>query len=115
MTKNLIALSALFILSLGSAKASEIVLGSAPNLQTVPILVAEAKGYLKKKASKLNWSNLCRPTSPEALIGGQLDIFMADNLLPSHLCASENFSMISTLSRYLANTLTPRAHLDLKL
>ena len=117
-TKNLIALvSAILFLSLGSAKASEIVLGSAPNLQTVPILVAEAKGYFKEEGVKIKFVKFVSGRRAlEALIGGQLDIaFMAEYpVAVASLRQQKNFSMISTLSRYLANRLISKGSIGFK-
>ena len=44
-----LSLFAAAMLAAAPAKSAEIVLGSAPNLQTVPILVALDKGYFKEE------------------------------------------------------------------
>lgn len=103
-------------ISAGAVKAAEIVLGSAPNLQTVPILVALDKGYFKEAGLELKIIKFVSGRRAlEALIGGQLDIaFMAEYPVAIAALRDQKFATISTLSRYLANRLISKGSVGFK-
>lgn len=108
--------AALLLSASGNAIAKEIVLGSAPNLQTVPILVAIDKGYFKEQNITLKLVKFVSGRRAlEALIGGQLDIaFMAEYPVAIAALRSQKFATISTLSRYLANRLISKGSIGFK-
>ena len=99
-----------------AANAKDIVLGSAPNLQTVPILVALDKGYFKDEQLTLKLVKFVSGRRAlEALIGGQLDIaFMAEYPVAIAALRKQKFATISTISRYLANRLISKGSVGFK-
>jgi len=91
--------------SVTSAFADDITIGFAPNLQTLPIVVAQSEGYFTEEGITLE---AVRFTSGrralEALIGGQLDVaFMAEYPVSIAALRDQPFGTFTTLSRYTAN------------
>ena len=73
------AVTALFI-GAGAVQAGKITLGTAPNLQTLPIVVAMSEGYFADEGIDIETVRFTSGRRAlEALIGGQLDVaFMAE-------------------------------------
>lgn len=91
----------------GMAMADAIRLGTAPNLQTVPIVVAQANGYFAEEGIELETTKFTSGRRAlEALIGGQLDVaFMAEYPVSIASLREQPFGTFTTLSRYVANRL----------
>ena len=80
MLKRLINAAAAIALSTGALHAGEITIGFAPNLQTLPVVVAQSEGYFAEEDITLEAVKFTSGRRAlEALIGGQLDVaFMAE-------------------------------------
>ncbi len=87
------------------ALAGEITIGYAPNLQTLPVVVADAEGYFAEEDITLNAVKFTSGRRAlEALIGGQLDVaFMAEYPVSIASLRQQPFGTFTTLSRYTAN------------
>lgn len=98
------AISAL-VLGAGVASAGEITIGMAPNLQTLPIVVAMSEGYFAEEGIELETVKFTSGRRAlEALIGGQLDVaFMAEYPVSIASLREQPFGTFTTLSRYTAN------------
>ncbi len=98
------ALGAL-VLSAGLASAGQITIGTAPNLQTLPIVVAMSEGYFEEEGIELETVKFTSGRRAlEALIGGQLDVaFMAEYPVSIASLREQPFGTFTTLSRYTAN------------
>ncbi|MEM9392332.1 MAG: ABC transporter substrate-binding protein [Pseudomonadota bacterium] len=98
------ALGAL-VLSAGLAGAGQITIGTAPNLQTLPIVVAMSEGYFEEEGIELETVKFTSGRRAlEALIGGQLDVaFMAEYPVSIASLREQPFGTFTTLSRYTAN------------
>lgn len=99
-----------------SANAAEVTIGTAPNLQTLPIVVAESQGYFAKEGIELNQVKFTSGRRAlEALIGGQLDVaFMAEYPVSIASISEQPFGTFTTLSRYTANRLVSKASIGFK-
>ena len=98
------ALGAL-VVSAGLASAGQITIGTAPNLQTLPIVVAMSEGYFEEEGLELETVKFTSGRRAlEALIGGQLDVaFMAEYPVSIASLREQPFGTFTTLSRYTAN------------
>lgn len=90
--------------------AGTITLGSAPNLQTLPIVVAQSEGYFAEEGIELESVKFTSGRRAlEALIGGQLDVaFMAEYPVSIASLREQPFGTFTTLSRYTANRLVSK-------
>lgn len=104
------AISAL-LLGTGLASAGEITIGTAPNLQTLPIVVAMSEGYFADEGIELETVKFTSGRRAlEALIGGQLDVaFMAEYPVSIASLREQPFGTFTTLSRYTANRMISKA------
>ncbi|MEO1293601.1 MAG: ABC transporter substrate-binding protein, partial [Pseudomonadota bacterium] len=77
--KSLLGAASALVLATGPSLAGEITIGTAPNLQTLPIVVAMHEGYFAEEGIELETVKFTSGRRAlEALIGGQLDVaFMA--------------------------------------
>ena len=91
--------------SVASAFADDITIGFAPNLQTLPIVVAQSEGYFAEEDITLEAVKFTSGRRAlEALIGGQLDVaFMAEYPVSIAALRDQPFGTFTTLSRYTAN------------
>lgn len=105
LMKSMIAAAGGLILSLSQATAGEITIGTAPNLQTLPIVVAMSEGYFAEEGIELEAVKFTSGRRAlEALIGGQLDVaFMAEYPVSIASLRNQPFGTFTTLSRYTAN------------
>ena len=96
-----------------NALAAEITIGYAPNLQTLPIVVAQSEGFFAEEDITLEAVNFTSGRRAlEALIGGQLDVaFMAEYPVSIAALRDQPFGTFTTLSRYTANRMI---HLTLR-
>lgn len=94
-----------------SANAAQITIGTAPNLQTLPIVVAESQGFFADEGIELEQVKFTSGRRAlEALIGGQLDVaFMAEYPVSIASISEQPFGTFTTLSRYTANRLVSKA------
>lgn len=104
MKPILSAVSAL-VISAGFGSAGQITIGTAPNLQTLPIVVAMSEGYFADEGIELDAVKFTSGRRAlEALIGGQLDVaFMAEYPVSIASLREQPFGTFTTLSRYTAN------------
>ena len=104
------AISAL-LLGTGLASAGEITIGTAANLQTLPIVVAMSEGYFADEGIELETVKFTSGRRAlEALIGGQLDVaFMAEYPVSIASLREQPFGTFTTLSRYTANRMISKA------
>ena len=105
-----------FLFGTSASNAGEITIGMAPNLQTLPIVVAMSEGYFADEKIKLK---IVKFTSGrralEALIGGQLDVaFMAEYPVSIASLRKQPFGTFTTLSRYTANRMISKASIGFK-
>lgn len=109
------AISAL-ILSAGLANAGQITIGTAPNLQTLPIVVAMSEGYFAEEGIELETVKFTSGRRAlEALIGGQLDVaFMAEYPVSIASLREQPFGTFTTLSRYTANRMISKGSIGFK-
>jgi len=98
-------------LSATSALAAEITIGYAPNLQTLPIVVAQSEGFFAEEDITLETVNFTSGRRAlEALIGGQLDVaFMAEYPVSIAAPRDQPFGTCTTLSRYTDNRMISKA------
>lgn len=98
-------------LAISSAIADKITIGTAPNLQTLPIVVAQSEGYFAEEGIELESVKFTSGRRAlEALIGGQLDIaFMAEYPVSIASLREQPFGTFTTLSRYTANRMISKA------
>ena len=94
-----------------SANAAQVTIGTAPNLQTLPIVVAESQGFFADEGIELEQVKFTSGRRAlEALIGGQLDVaFMAEYPVSIASISEQPFGTFTTLSRYTANRLVSKA------
>jgi NitT/TauT family transport system substrate-binding protein len=94
-----------------SAFAGDITIGFAPNLQTLPIVVAQSEGYFTEEDITLESVKFTSGRRAlEALIGGQLDVaFMAEYPVSIAALRDQPFGTFTTLSRYTANRMISKA------
>lgn len=104
LTTALLAASVSFS---GHTLAGKVTIGTAPNLQTLPIVVAQAEGYFEEEGIELESVKFTSGRRAlEALIGGQLDVaFMAEYPVSIASLREQPFGTFTTLSRYTANRL----------
>ena len=105
-----------FLFGTSASNAGEITIGMAPNLQTLPIVVAMSEGYFANEKIELK---IVKFTSGrralEALIGGQLDVaFMAEYPVSIASLRKQPFGTFTTLSRYTANRMISKASIGFK-
>ena len=100
-----------FVIGANAAGAGQITLGSAPNLQTLPIVVAMSEGYFADEGIELETVRFTSGRRAlEALIGGQLDVaFMAEYPVSIASLREQPFGTFTTLSRYTANRMISKA------
>lgn len=93
-----------------SANAAVVTIGTAPNLQTLPIVVAESQGFFAEEGIELESVKFTSGRRAlEALIGGQLDVaFMAEYPVSIASLREQPFGTFTTLSRYTANRLVSK-------
>ncbi len=105
LMKSLLGATGALILSVGVAAADKITIGTAPNLQTLPIVVAMSEGYFEEEGIELETVKFTSGRRAlEALIGGQLDVaFMAEYPVSIASLREQPFGTFTTLSRYTAN------------
>lgn len=105
--KQIILAAAVSLSFVSPLLAGTIKLGTAPNLQTVPIVVAQANGYFAEEGIELETTKFTSGRRAlEALIGGQLDVaFMAEYPVSIASLRAQPFGTFTTLSRYTANRL----------
>ncbi len=105
MYLNLFGPVAALAMITGAAQAGEITIGTAPNLQTLPIVVAQSEGYFEDEGITLETVKFTSGRRAlEALIGGQLDVaFMAEYPVSIAALRDQPFGTFTTLSRYTAN------------
>ncbi|CAN0606392.1 unnamed protein product, partial [Ectocarpus sp. 12 AP-2014] len=103
--KSLFGAASALVLSAGLAAADKITIGTAPNLQTLPIVVAMSEGYFAEEGIELETVKFTSGRRAlEALIGGQLDVaFMAEYPVSIASLREQPFGTFTTLSRYTAN------------
>lgn len=101
---------ALTLATPAEAEAEVITLGSTPNLQTLPIVVAQSEGYFEAEGIELETVKFTSGRRAlEALIGGQLDIaFMAEYPVSIASLREQPFGTFTTLSRYTANRMVSK-------
>jgi NitT/TauT family transport system substrate-binding protein len=109
--KTLFIATCLSGLAVSSAIAGKITIGTAPNLQTLPIVVAQSEGYFVEEGIDLETVKFTSGRRAlEALIGGQLDIaFMAEYPVSIASLREQPFGTFTTLSRYTANRMISKA------
>ncbi|MEL6522747.1 MAG: ABC transporter substrate-binding protein [Pseudomonadota bacterium] len=103
--RTILSATALSLMTTGATLAAEITIGTAPNLQTLPIVVAQAEGYFEEEGIELETVKFTSGRRAlEALIGGQLDVaFMAEYPVSIASLREQPFGTFTTLSRYTAN------------
>ncbi|MEO1308234.1 MAG: ABC transporter substrate-binding protein [Pseudomonadota bacterium] len=103
--RSILSATALSLMTTGATLAAEITIGTAPNLQTLPIVVAQAEGYFEEEGIELETVKFTSGRRAlEALIGGQLDVaFMAEYPVSIASLREQPFGTFTTLSRYTAN------------
>lgn len=108
MTLRTVFTTACLALTLPICAAADVItLGTAPNLQTLPIVVAQSEGYFAEEGIELETVKFTSGRRAlEALIGGQLDVaFMAEYPVSIASMRNQPFGTFTTLSRYTANRL----------
>lgn len=105
MIKKLLGAAAAFTLTASVGLAGDITIGFAPNLQTLPVVVAQSEGYFAEEDITLEAVKFTSGRRAlEALIGGQLDVaFMAEYPVSIASLREQPFGTFTTLSRYTAN------------
>jgi len=105
MMKKVLGAAAALTLSTTAVYAGEMTIGFAPNLQTLPIVVAQSEGYFAEENITLESVKFnSGRRALEALIGGQLDVaFMAEYPVSIAALREQPFGTFTTLSRYTAN------------
>ncbi len=105
MLKRLLGAATALALSANAGLAGDITIGFAPNLQTLPIVVAQSEGYFAEEDITLEAVKFTSGRRAlEALIGGQLDVaFMAEYPVSIASLREQPFGTFTTLSRYTAN------------
>lgn len=105
MFRKILGAAAVFALSTGAGLAGDITIGFAPNLQTLPVVVAQSEGYFAEEDITLEAVKFTSGRRAlEALIGGQLDVaFMAEYPVSIASLREQPFGTFTTLSRYTAN------------
>ena len=105
-----------FLFSASPSDAGEITIGMAPNLQTLPIVVAMSEGYFADEKIELKTVKFTSGRRAlEALIGGQLDVaFMAEYPVSIASLRKQPFGTFTTLSRYTANRMISKASIGFK-
>lgn len=108
--KSLMAAACLSLATIASANAGKITIGTAPNLQTLPIVVAQDQGYFADEGIELESVKFTSGRRAlEALIGGQLDVaFMAEYPVSIASLREQPFGTFTTLSRYTANRMVSK-------
>ena len=116
LKKFILSATVAFLFGTSASNAGEITIGMAPNLQTLPIVVAMSEGYFADEKIELK---IVKFTSGrralEALIGGQLDVaFMAEYPVSIASLRKQPFGTFTTLSRYTANRMISKASIGFK-
>lgn len=109
---SLISIPSLVVACLATtAHAEPIVLGTTPNLQTAPIVIALDQGYFEEAGVEIELVNFTSGRAAlEALIGGQLDMaFMAEYPVAVAALSGQDFKVVTVLSRYKANRIISKA------
>ncbi len=114
--KTILTAAAALLISNSPTMAGEITIGMAPNLQTLPIVVASSEGYFNEEKIKLKTVRFTSGRRAlEALIGGQLDVaFMAEYPVSIASLREQPFGTFTTLSRYTANRMISKASIGFK-
>jgi NitT/TauT family transport system substrate-binding protein len=89
----------------------KIVLGTAPNMQTAPVVVAMEYDLFKKEGLDVKTVRfVVGRRALEALLGGQLDIaFMAEYPPVIGTLQDQKFGVVTALSKYVANRIISRS------
>tara|TARA_Y100001968_G_C19339128_1_gene708516 strand:- start:63 stop:1049 length:987 start_codon:yes stop_codon:yes gene_type:complete len=116
LKKFILSATVAFLFGTSASNAGDITIGMAPNLQTLPIVVAMSEGYFADEKIELK---IVKFTSGrralEALIGGQLDVaFMAEYPVSIASLRKQPFGTFTTLSRYTANRMISKASIGFK-
>ena len=117
MFRNIVlGAAAALLVATGASAASKLTIGMAPNLQTLPIVVAMSEGYFAEEDIELNSVKFTSGRRAlEALIGGQLDVaFMAEFPVSIASLRKQPFGTFTTLSRYTANRMISKGSLGFK-
>lgn len=103
--RSVLGAAGVALITAGAASADTITIGTAPNLQTLPIVVAMSEGYFESEGIELETVKFTSGRRAlEALIGGQLDVaFMAEYPVSIASLREQPFGTFTTLSRYTAN------------
>ncbi|MDW3225070.1 MAG: ABC transporter substrate-binding protein [Paracoccaceae bacterium] len=103
--KTIFGAASAFLAVASTSFAGDITIGTAPNLQTLPIVVAQSEGYFTEEGINLETVKFTSGRRAlEALIGGQLDVaFMAEYPVSIAALRDQPFGTFTTLSRYTAN------------
>ncbi|MGV6848936.1 MAG: ABC transporter substrate-binding protein [Marinibacterium sp.] len=109
--KSILSTASAVMVSALAVSAGQITIGTAPNLQTLPIVVAMSEGYFADEGIELNSVKFTSGRRAlEALIGGQLDVaFMAEYPVSIAALRHQPFGTFTTLSRYTANRMISKA------
>jgi len=109
--KSILGATTALLLSTGVSTAGEITIGMAPNLQTLPVVVAMSEGYFAEENIDLETVRFTSGRRAlEALIGGQLDVaFMAEYPVSIASLREQPFGTFTMLSRYTANRMISKA------
>jgi len=109
--KFMLGATSALLLGASAALADKITIGTAPNLQTLPIVVAMSEGYFADEGIELETVKFTSGRRAlEALIGGQLDVaFMAEYPVSIASLREQPFGTFTTLSRYTANRMISKA------
>lgn len=103
--RSILGAASAMVLTASATLAGQITIGTAPNLQTLPIVVAMSEGYFAEEGIELEAVKFTSGRRAlEALIGGQLDVaFMAEYPVSIASLREQPFGTFTTLSRYTAN------------
>ena len=114
--KAILSVTTALFINTGASVAGEITIGMAPNLQTLPVVVAMSEGYFAEENIDLETVRFTSGRRAlEALIGGQLDVaFMAEYPVSIASLREQPFGTFTMLSRYTANRMISKASIGFK-
>ncbi|GAA4326371.1 ABC transporter substrate-binding protein [Pigmentiphaga soli] len=94
-----------------AAQPGKIVLGAAPTIQSLEVIVALEEGLFKKAGLDVETVRfVAGQRALEALLGGQLDIaFMAEYPPVVAALRKQQFGIVATVSKYVANRFVSRS------